>query len=197
MLPGSEPNDLTPDQTEDQTRQRDDTHQEAVPIPVAVERLGLTTDAIRMRLKRGTLSGHKVDGRWVVFVPLQNTDSTPTKPLPGPNADTIYRQTQRATQRDQTWSIAADATTRELIEVLRSENAFLRDELTARTDEIRRRDHIIAGFIERIPELPATTAEATTRASIEDAHYGPSMTIDPSVPAPDSRPWWKRALGIK
>jgi hypothetical protein len=33
--------------------------------------------------------------------------------------------------------------------------AFLRSELEARTEEIRRRDHIIAGFIERLPELPA------------------------------------------
>src|SRR5215216_4046758 len=33
--------------------------------------------------------------------------------------------------------------------------AILRSELEARTEEIRRRDHIIAGFIERLPELPA------------------------------------------
>jgi len=28
--------------------------------------LGVTTDAVRSRLRRGTIKGHKIDGEWVV-----------------------------------------------------------------------------------------------------------------------------------
>src|SRR5690242_6968830 len=43
-----------------------------VPIPEAAARLGVSTDAIRMRLKRGTLAGWKLDGRWGVVLPQPN-----------------------------------------------------------------------------------------------------------------------------
>src|SRR5690348_16246585 len=46
---------------------------------------------------------------------------------------------------------------------LRDKIAFLRSEREARTEEIRRDDYLLAGLIERIPELPVTTAGSAPR----------------------------------
>ena len=51
------------------------TDQTGVSIADAAERLGMTSEAIRMRLKRGTLPGAKIDGRWVVY--LEATEHPP------------------------------------------------------------------------------------------------------------------------
>jgi hypothetical protein len=192
MRPNSDPTDAAPDQTRDPTPAPDTVLQEAVPIPLAAERLGLTSEAIRMRLKRGTLTGEKVDGRWVVNVPRLNADPTATKPPPEHDQDAEQGQTQRATQRDQSGE-------RELIEALRSENAFLRSELATRTEEIQRRDHIIAGFIQRLPELPAGQSDPGPRAAqpetIDEAQFGPVQGTAAAT-LTNTRSWWKKLLGM-
>ena len=53
---------------------------------------------------------------------------------------------------------------------MREEIAFLRTELTARTEEIRRRDHIIAGLVESLRALPASTG---TQHMPQDANTAP------------------------
>jgi hypothetical protein len=192
MRPNGDPTSDVTDPTPDPTPPTNDATQEALSIPAAAERLGLTSEAIRMRLKRGTLHGEKIDGRWVVYVPRLDSDHTATKPPADGAQDARDGATERPTERDQARINAAE---RELIEALRSENAFLRSELASRTEEIQRRDHIIAGFIQRLPELPASVGESGTRASpAQDVDATPYAPAPP--PAPDLRPWWKRALGI-
>jgi hypothetical protein len=126
----------------------DQVDMDALAIPVAAERLGLTTDAVRMRLKRGTLAGRKVEGRWVVLVPRANDDPT------GPEREETRPEaaTQRTTQREGEHPNA----TRELIDRLLSENAYLRATLDAEIEARRRADHLVAGLMERLPELAAT-----------------------------------------
>jgi hypothetical protein len=43
--------------------------QDGIEIADAARRLGISVDAVRKRLDRGTLQGVKVDGRWRVFLP--------------------------------------------------------------------------------------------------------------------------------
>ena len=69
---------------------------------------------------------------------------------------------------------------------MREDLAFLRNELTARTEELRRKDHIIAGFIERLPELPA--GEDTPRTQPQTP--GTTRQSEPAADASD--PWWRR-----
>jgi hypothetical protein len=46
-----------------------------VPLADAARMLGISPDAARKRLERGTLRGHKVGGRWIVSLDL---DASPT-----------------------------------------------------------------------------------------------------------------------
>jgi len=59
----------TPDIKHDNQPDAIDSHQ-------ASQRLGITEDAIRKRIARGTLEGYKEDGRWWVQVP-DNSQSQP------------------------------------------------------------------------------------------------------------------------
>src|SRR5215208_2523479 len=99
--PNDRPNvterDLTPDLT--LRPSPDQVDMDALTIPVAAERLGLTSDAVRMRLKRGTLAGRKVERRWVVLVPRANDDPTEAERIETPPADPTERVTQPETEQ--------------------------------------------------------------------------------------------------
>jgi hypothetical protein len=110
----------TPNQTAGQTM---------VPMAEAAARLGISVDAVRKRIARGKLTGHKTDQGWTVV--WTEPDSRPDSVQTGVH--------------DQSAVIAR----------LESEVDFLRSELAGRTEEIRRRDHIIAGLVESIRALPA------------------------------------------
>src|SRR4051812_28917763 len=115
-----------------------------VTVAEAAQRLGLSAEAVRMRIKRGTLASEKINGTVRVIL-----DADPTRP----NED----QTQ-----DRTNELTADQT--DLVEILRSEVEFLREELKRReevhVEESRRKDTIVAQMnqtlaqmTQRIPEL--------------------------------------------
>jgi len=54
-----------------------------VPIGEAAERLGLNVDAVRKRIKRGTLPAYKEDDRWFVVLPAGQTGVLPgVQPVP-------------------------------------------------------------------------------------------------------------------
>lgn len=66
--------DRTPTEEQQDGRQDADrpdaTRQDAtVGVVEAAHLLGTTTDAVRARLRRGTLQGHKVEGEWQVSIP--------------------------------------------------------------------------------------------------------------------------------
>ena len=49
-----------------------------VPIAAAATRLGITVNAVRQRIKRGTLEGYKTPAGWVVVIDRPTTDQPPT-----------------------------------------------------------------------------------------------------------------------
>ncbi len=55
----------------------------ALPLRAAAARLGLSTDTLRKRLQRGLTPGRKVDGSWVVDVPVVR-DRPRDRPQDGP-----------------------------------------------------------------------------------------------------------------
>ena len=156
-----------------------------VTVQEAARRLGIKDDAIRKRIQRGTIETEKdEDGRVYVYL-----DATHDRTHDGYRGSTQYAD--------------HDAGTDGLAEVLREEVAYLREmietrdrELETRAEELRRKDHIIAGLVERIPELPpppATGAGAETATEGWPAPGAPEASADAQTTA--QRPWWLRILG--
>ncbi len=130
----------------------------------AGERLGISADAARMRANRGTLTTIEVAGHRVVLWPQPAPPEQPNEP-----------RTERTSSANRS-TIQDDS---RLIAALEDRIESLEHQLSERTEEIRRRDHIIAGFIERLPEtleLPATVGS-------QDAARGPQEPQDAPAPA--------------
>lgn len=131
-----------------------DNSPDGVDIADAAARLGLSTETVRKRLQRGKLKGYKTaDGSWRVVLP--GLDSPGQQP----------GQRQDGGQDNSPDASAA------LVVALRDEVAFLRSQLQARDEEIRRA-HIL---------LQTAQQQATAL-----------------LPAPGSAPrppWWRRWFG--
>jgi excisionase family DNA binding protein len=144
-------------------------------IAEASDLLGISKDAVRMRIKRGTLRSEKTDDR--VYVWLNNV------PDADQNADA---------NADSTALIAAkDETIRTLRDQLESER---------RANEENRR--LLAGLIERMPALDAGAeplssqepSRAPGAAAEESVRAESRPTAGGSQEAPQ-RPWWRRVFG--
>jgi len=89
-----------------------------VSLSDAAVQLGISPDAARKRLDRGTLRGEKRSGRWRVFL---ESDASPDA---GPDTPS---------DADRTPSDAASDSASDLVVALRDEVAFLRSELAVPT----------------------------------------------------------------
>jgi hypothetical protein len=135
-------------------------------VPEAAAELGTTSEGVRSRIKRGTLRTARESGRvWVIL----DTD----QPRPG-GASTGDRAADRA----------------ELVDELRERVAFLERELETRTEENRRKDHLLAAALERIPAIEAPESPETPAESAPNTTGGPEA----ETPA-EPRPWWRRVFG--
>ena len=147
---------------------RTEPHIQRLTAGQAAERLGVSTEAIRGRIRRGTIRHERVGGRVYVLLPTEQT-------------------TDQATDQS------------ELVEELRRQNEYLRE-------ENRRKDHLLAAALERIPaiEAPREPSEATEArespgtAEDEPKRAEPRPTTVESqegVQRPQRRRWWRRVFG--
>lgn len=175
-------------------------------IQEAAQELGTTVDALRSRVRRGTVDSEKgEDGR--VFVWLGTDQQTNQAP---------------PSQAEPKARVEAN----ELVEELRRQNEYLREQLDrereARTEERRRHDTLMARLMDRIPELapgapPAERPEPTgeppdaprTGTESGDRVDDPAATTSPAegdsgplwhgtaaAPVdPPRQPWWRRWFG--
>ena len=143
----------------------------------AAKVLGITPEAVRSRIQRGTLAKEKGDDG-TVYVRL-NDDQLRT------NAD---KQTdQSAYIGDQTDDQS------QLVEHMASEIEHLREMLALRDEEIRRRDHLLAAALERIPAIESPDTPSEPRESSETSSQEPHSTHTPPEPQEPSqrRSWWR------
>jgi predicted ArsR family transcriptional regulator len=139
-------------------------------VSEAAGALGISAEAVRQRIKRGTIDAEK-DAGGTVYV-LVDADRTCT------NADSTTDMT----------SDKAD-----LVESLREQVAYLREQLDqerqTRTEERRRHDTLLAQLMQRIPELeaPESAGDAPDAAA-------PRPTTEEQQEQ-TSRPWWRRMFG--
>jgi hypothetical protein len=100
----------------------------AVPVAEAAARLGITSDAVRARIRRGKLQAVKRENVWHVIMPaasLRTERSDETTDATKPDSDTTGRD------NDATEPAADDA----LIDRLQGENDYLRSVVMAAYDQ--------------------------------------------------------------
>jgi hypothetical protein len=119
-------------------------------VPQAAQALGITEGAVRGRVKRGTLRSHREAG--TVYVVLEGSPS--------------------ALHRDQ--SVDSPTDQLELMEELRRTNELLRDVITTRDEEIRRRDTIIMNMTEAMKALNPPAPEDSSEARESPESSGPT-----------------------
>ncbi len=149
-----------------------------VTLREAAEVLGVSKEAVRKRVKRGSLRSVKgEDGMVYVYLPAS----------PPMGEDAVGDRDQGA----QDPAHLGDRDRGDHGDLRDALIAELRAEVEAWREESRRKDHIIAGLVERLPpqlEAPQTTAEdaggSEPRPATEDAQEGS-----------ERRSWWRRWFG--
>jgi hypothetical protein len=153
-------------------------------VQEAAEVLDTSVDAVRMRVRRGSLASEKDPvGRVYVWVDSDSSETTP-----------------RLNGESEALISAKDETI-----------AVLREQLEAEREAHREARRIIAGLVQRIPELeapqeapgsPETVSEASEgrepRSGTGGAHEGaarPPDTAEWPVRGSLLRPWWRRVFG--
>jgi hypothetical protein len=152
-----------------------------VTVAEAAVLLGLSEDAVRSRLKRGTLRKEKArDGSVLVVL---GSD----RPVNRPSA-----QGDRPTSTDQAADQPVDQG--ELMGILREQLDYMREQLNQEREANRENRRIIAGLVQRVPEL-----EPTSNASSEapESRETPSETQGKGTgPADDTEAqkpsFWRR-----
>ena len=99
-------------------------------VPEAAAALGISPEAVRNRLSRGSLKREKVEG--TVYVLIDRDMVRPTTDMP-------------------------TDTSGELVDVLKEQNEYLREQLAAERAAHAEARRIIAGLVERMPQLEAPT----------------------------------------
>ena len=145
------------------------TSRQRVTVAQASEILGVTVEAVRGRIKRGTLEHERHSS--TVYV-LLHADQMPTGRQPGDD------QTTDRMQSDSTALISAKDET----------ITTLREQLEAERQAHAEARRIVAGLVERIPaiEAPAETPEAYEAAEEASGRVESQEGVQ--------RPWWKRVF---
>jgi hypothetical protein len=136
----------------------------------ASEELGLSIEAVRKRVKRGSLRSDKdPDGRVYVYLDTGGDASPPRAETEGSD----------------------------LVDELRRQNDYLREQLDIRTEELREHRRLLAGLIERVPELeaPSEQPEAPETVEEEPGRVEPRPTPTSPRTDPQRRSLWRRVFG--
>ncbi len=167
-----------------------------VSVPEAADLLGLTVEAIRGRIKRGTID-YERDGERVFVLVVTDKPSTS-------RGQSYDKPSDQSTDQHPD----EDAKTRELVEEMRDRIADLGRRLDQSEEARRRADTIImqltqanAALSARLPEIAASPQEEPPEAP-ESAREGepPTNNTTPSASPqmgtqPRSRSWWRRLIG--
>lgn len=170
--------DLTGDHTDELT---------TVTVSDAAEILGLSTEAVRMRVKRGTLASTKIGG--TVYVLLEVPNERPNiKPNSRPNA----RPNTRPNSQPNVEDAPVLANLQEHNADLRDQVEHLRRELDTRNEELRRKDTILMAMTQRIPELEPAPESPQSSVTAEERKDKGQVPEDQD--GPQHRSWWRRLL---
>lgn len=129
--------------------------------------LDITEGAVRSRIKRGTLPTVKEGGTVYVIWGGGSPEANQTPHIDEPP--------------DQS----------ELVESLRDQVAYLRQQLEAEREAGRRKDHLLAAALERIPAMEAPSEQRESHVSASEEGTGGE-----TAPEQERPPWWRRIFGV-
>jgi hypothetical protein len=142
----------------------------------AAEYMGVTVEAVRGRIRRGTVQSEKAaDGTMYVLLDAEQLRPTGNHPSDKSNDQTL------------------------LVTRLENEVDYLRQEVEDWKEEARRKDHLLAAALDRIPaieapkEEPPDTRESPVTASESDAK-GAAVPHE-SAESEIKQSWWQRLFG--
>jgi hypothetical protein len=147
-------------------------------VTETAEALSISADAVRSRIRRGTLPTVREGGR--VFVVMGDTDRPTAQAQP-------------------TSEVGEDRLYQEMSERIRYLERQVEEEREAR----RRADTLLARLMDRLPEIespqearesPETTEEEPERAEPHTATEEPQEGVQASH-GEGRRPWWRRVFG--
>ena len=142
----------------------------------AAEELGVSTDAVRKRISRGSLRSDREDGAVRVWLDAGGTEAGREAQVDGGA----------------------------LVEVLREQAEYLREQLAEEREARRRADTIIAQLTQanaalaaRVPELEAPQEASGASETVEGEPEGeePRSSYAPGNQDDTRRPWWRRMFG--
>jgi hypothetical protein len=155
---------------------RPQTSRQRVTVAQASEILGITVEAVRGRIKRGTLDHERTDKG--VFVLLEAD-----QPYDRPRPDTD--QTADRLQSDSSALISAKDET----------IATLRDQLEAERQAHAEARRLLMAALERIPAIEAPSDERESPQTVEEEQGRGEARPDASGAQEGARrPWWRRVF---
>lgn len=151
----------------------------------AADALGTTVEGVRSRIRRGSLDSLKVNGTVYVLLTGDHTgpvgtdrDKSETGPDKSPVSDALLE--------------AKDET----ISELRNQVEHLKRVVDTRDEELRRKDHLLAATLERIPELEAP-GEKRIRSDTVTEDIGKGDTSPEPQEQSERRSWWSRFFRVE
>ena len=156
-------------------RPRPSTDPLRLTVPEAAGLLGVTVDAVRGRIRRGTLDSERESGTVYVWVDLSEVHH------PGPS------DTSRGPSFDQS----------ELVGELRGRVEDLREQLQAERQAHGEARRLLAAALERIPaiEAPSEPRESSQTVEEEPERAEPRPGTSEAQEGAQ-RPWWWRMFGL-
>ena len=151
-------------------------------VPEAASALGISQQAVRHRIRRGTLESEK------------DTDGTVWLLLEGVSADSP--EVSADGPEDGPGNNPQDHALLDLVEVLREQLAAA--EARERRGDERERElrRIIAGLVQRVPELPSADdpVDSFSEPPGEPVSHSDNGSSNVPPPEPEGRSWWRRLL---
>ncbi len=138
-----------------------------VDVGEAARELGISTDAVRKRIARGSLESDRPNGHVLVWLDGGGTEA-------GQDAQDYGRGA--------------------LVEMLADQVAYLRSQLDQERQANLENRRIIGGLLQRVPELQAPQDErGAPETTAEDQHKSSPASTNQETPT--ERSWWRRLLG--
>ncbi len=148
-------------------------------VSEAAEILGVSVEAVRGRIKRGTLEAERTEEGVLVYLAAG----------------------QSPTGRDQSTDQARPAPNSELVEELRDRISYLErmleEEREARTEERLRHDTLMAELMRHIPQIeaPQEPPGAPETATEQPGRVEPQPSVESAQEPPQPRSWLRRMFG--